>query len=151
MNKNSKEKYNMGNSLELTRQIIDCMMNGFGDDEDKYPEENELYAEISQLPGKSAIRSVLQKLCDHINKETNWFEEINTRLRDYSEGEIWSLGDELLCKTEDAANTLADLLEQLYRSQGEEIIVNTGFYDPDEDKRNNEEDRCTGWWYVNIG
>lgn len=25
-----------------------------------------------------------------------------------------------------------------------------GYYDPEEDKRNNEEDRYTGWWYVKI-
>lgn len=81
----------------------------------------------------------------------NWFYEIADRLRDYSDGDIWSAGDELLCRTESAANTLADLLEQLYSAQGEEIIVNTGFYNPKEDKRNNEEDRFTGWWYVNIG
>lgn len=81
----------------------------------------------------------------------NWFYEIADRLRDYSDGDVWSAGDELLCKTESAANTLADLLEQLYGAQGEEIIVNTGFYNPEEDKRNNEEDRFTGWWYVNIG
>lgn len=46
---------------------------------------------------------------------------------------------------------LADLFEQLYRSQSEEVVVNTVFYDPAEDKRSGEEDRFTGWWYVNIG
>ncbi len=84
------------------------------------------------------------------NKKIDWFQEIAERLRDYSDGDVWSLGDELLCKTESSANALADLLEQLYNSQGEEIIINTGFYDPEEDKRNGEEDRCTGWWYVDI-
>lgn len=33
---------------------------------------------------------------------------------------------------------------------GEEILINTGYYDPEEDKRNGEEDRYTGWYYVNI-
>lgn len=84
------------------------------------------------------------------NQKIDWFQEIAERLRNYSDGDIWSLGDELLCKTESSANALADLLEQLYNSQGEEIIINTGFYDPEEDKRNGEEDRCTGWWYVDI-
>lgn len=84
------------------------------------------------------------------NQKIDWFQEIAERLRDYSDGDVWSLGDELLCKTESSANVLADLLEQLYNSQGEEIIINTGFYDPEEDKRNCEEDRCTGWWYVDI-
>lgn len=83
-------------------------------------------------------------------EKPNYFYEIANRLRDYSDGDIWSTGDELLCKTESAANMLADMIEQLYRSQGEEVVVNTGFYDPETDKRNGEEDRFTGWWYVNI-
>lgn len=28
--------------------------------------------------------------------------------------------------------------------------VNTGYYDPEEDKRNNEIDKFTGWYYVNA-
>lgn len=80
----------------------------------------------------------------------NWFQEIANRLRDYSDGDIWSAGDEILCKTEGAADALADMFETLYASQGEEILANTGYYDPVEDERNNELDRFTGWWYVNI-
>ncbi len=83
-------------------------------------------------------------------KKVNWFEKIIERLRDYSEGDIWTDGDEILCKTESAAKTLVDLFQTLYRTQGEEISINTGYYDPEEDKRNNEEDRYTGWWYVTI-
>ena len=83
-------------------------------------------------------------------EKIDWFNVIAERLRDYSEGDIWSSGDEILCRTESAADTLADMFESLYRAQGEEILVNTGYYDPEEDKRNNEEDRYTGWWYVNI-
>lgn len=83
-------------------------------------------------------------------ERVNWFREIADRLRDYSEGLIWSSGYEILCKTEDGADTLADMFETLYASQGEEIMVNTGYYDPVEDERNNELDRYTGWWYVNI-
>ena len=83
-------------------------------------------------------------------ERVDWFQEIANRLRDYSDGEIWSCGDEILCKTESAADALADMLECLYISQGEEILVNTGYYDPEEDARNGELDRYTGWWYVNI-
>lgn len=80
----------------------------------------------------------------------DWFEKITERLRDYSEGDVWSDGLVILCKTESAANALADLLCSLYSVQGDDITVITGYYDPEEDKRNGEEDRCTGWWYVNI-
>ena len=86
-----------------------------------------------------------------IMEKIEWFEKITERLRDYSEGDIWSAGDEILCKTESAANCLADMIETLYRSQGDEVVVNTGYYDPKEDERNGETDRYTGWWYVNIG
>lgn len=87
----------------------------------------------------------------YLMKKVNWFEEIIDRLRDYSEGNIWSSGDEILCKTEEVADALADMFECLYRAQDEEILVNTGYYDPVEDERNREVDRYTGWWYVNIG
>ncbi len=80
----------------------------------------------------------------------DWFKEIANRLRDYSEGSVWSSGYEILCKTEDAADALADMFETLYAAQGEEILINTGYYDPAEDERNNEVDSFTGWWYVNI-
>lgn len=87
----------------------------------------------------------------YLMKKANWFEEIIDRLRDYSEGNIQSSGDEILCKTEEVADALADMFECLYRAQDEEILVNTGYYDPVEDERNLEVDRYTGWWYVNIG
>lgn len=87
----------------------------------------------------------------YLMNKVEWFEKIIERLRDYSEGEIWSPdGDEILCKTESAANAIADMFETLYKTQGEEIIINTGYYDPNEDERNNEVDSRTGWWYVNI-
>lgn len=83
-------------------------------------------------------------------RNVNWFVEIAERLRDYSEGDVWSVGDEILCRTKDAAGAIVDMLTSLYGSQGEEVVINTGYYDPEEDKRNGEEDRFTGWWYVNI-
>ena len=87
---------------------------------------------------------------DSLAKKVNWFDDITERLRDYSEGDIWSDGSEILCRTESAADALADMLECLYRAQGEDILVNTGYYDPEEDAKSNETDRYTGWWYVNI-
>ena len=80
----------------------------------------------------------------------DWFYMICDRLRDYSDGDVWSNGTEILCKTESAANAMADLIESLYRSDDEEVVVITGYYDPEEDKRNGKEDRYTGWWYVDI-
>ena len=82
---------------------------------------------------------------------TDYMELFCEALPDYSEGNIWcDGGTEILCKTESAAQAVADLLELLYRKDGEEVLINTGYYDPEEDKRNGEEDRYTGWYYVNV-
>ena len=52
-------------------------------------------------------------------------------------------GSELLCKTKTQAEGIADFLEDL----GFEY-VRSGYYDLEEDKRNNEVDHRTGWYYV---
>ena len=80
----------------------------------------------------------------------DWFTAIAGRLRDYSNGDVWSDGDSIMCKTESAADAIADIIFQLYRSNGEDVTVDTCYYDPEEDKRNGEEDRYTGWWSVYL-
>ena len=82
--------------------------------------------------------------------EKDFFSFICARVRDYSDGEVWSDGDQILCKTESAANALCDLLWQLYNERGEAFDLHTGYYDRKEDERNHEEDRYTGWWYVSA-
>lgn len=86
-----------------------------------------------------------------LDVQGNWLYIIGDRLREYSDGDVWSTGGEILCRTKSAADALSDMLEQLYKSQDEDVLINTGYYDPEEDKRNGEEDQYTGWWYVNIG
>lgn len=84
-------------------------------------------------------------------KRIEWFDVIAECLPDYSDEDVWcNNGDEIMCRSCDAANAIANMIESLYRSQGEEIVVKTGYYDPEEDARNGETDRCTGWWYVDI-
>ena len=58
----------------------------------------------------------------YLMKKANWFEEIIDRLRDYSEGNIWSSGDEILCKTEEVADALADMFECLYRRKTKKFL-----------------------------
>ena len=80
----------------------------------------------------------------------DWFGEITSNLRDYSDGEVWSNGDEILCRTESIARGIEDLLFQLYSSHGEMPTICSGYYDPAEDRAHHTEDRHTGWWYVYI-
>lgn len=63
----------------------------------------------------------------------------------YTDDYIWTDGSEILCNTENRAEVVADFLEALGFEE-----VRTGYYDPEEDKRNHEVDHHTGWWYVDF-
>lgn len=56
-------------------------------------------------------------------------------------------GEEILCEDEQVADGIADLFDALYG----EPTVNTGYYDPEEDKRNGEVNDRTGYYYVTLG
>lgn len=53
-------------------------------------------------------------------------------------------GDTIMAKDEKSADLLADFLEQFG------YVACTGYYDPEEDKRSNEVDECTGLWYIDA-
>lgn len=57
---------------------------------------------------------------------------------------IWSNGCDIVCETEAIADTIAEFLE----SMGITDIATTGYFDPEEDERNNEVNECTGFYYV---
>lgn len=56
----------------------------------------------------------------------------------------WYDGSQVMVKSAEHADFLADLLESLFHID----YVNTGYYDPEEDKRDNCTDEYTGWHYV---
>ncbi len=87
---------------------------------------------------------------EFLRKEPDWFYAISEKLRDYSDGDVWAVADEILCRTEDIMEGICDLLFQLYASQGETVTFDTGFYDPTETEKCGLEDRRTGWYYINI-
>ncbi len=110
------------------------------------------YSENGIYPEKFGIADAIDMTEQMPPIKMDWFSVIAESVRDYSEGGIWSDGYcEILCRTESAAGAIADMLQQLYRSQGEDVVINTGYYDPEEDRRQGEEDRYTGWWYINVG
>ena len=54
------------NSSELARMIVDALSDGYDDEENREEAKTTLYNELSQLPGNSFIRIVLQRLCERI-------------------------------------------------------------------------------------
>lgn len=58
------------NSSELARKIIDCLSDGYDDEENREEAETELYNELSQLNGNSAVKVALLRLCGTIEELT---------------------------------------------------------------------------------
>lgn len=56
----------------------------------------------------------------------------------------------ILCKDGKSAETIANILELMYKKEEIEVVIVTGYYDPIEDKRNDEVDMYTGWHYVSM-
>lgn len=79
-------------------------------------------------------------LWQHMINAIRWHKGPTKILRD----EIWTDGDELLVSSEDTAYAIADFFDILG------FDSHVGYYDPDEDARNNETDDHTGWWYIAL-
>lgn len=75
------------------------------------------------------------------------YSELVKRLPPYKHGAVWVCGDTIMCKTEDVADAIADIVEAL---SDEEEQCCTGYYDPAEDARSGEVDELTGWYYVDC-
>lgn len=55
------------NSYELARRIIDCLSDGYDDEEDREETGNTLYNELSQIENGS-VKIALLKLCEIIEE-----------------------------------------------------------------------------------
>ena len=121
------------------------------------------YQEVSKITELEVAKMIIKRLLDKMDEsnrsvkivqqkeELDWFNKITDRLKNQSAGAFWcDENGQILVPTESAADAIADMLELLYRSQGKEISVNTEYYDPKEDKRDECEDYYTGWWCVTI-
>lgn len=59
----------------------------------------------------------------------------------------WSDGGMILCPTEASCENVADFLQDILRDT---IVVHTGYYDPNEDRRNQECDDHSGFYYISF-
>lgn len=96
------------------------------------PTERLQRTDIDEFAQCDAVNEVLERVC-----------KLLPNTPDYR---IWSDGEEILCETEQLAENIADFFDALYAYP----TVNTGYYDPAEDERNNEVDSHTGFYYVTV-
>lgn len=55
-------------SAVLAKRIIDCLSDGYDDEENREETEMELYNELSQLDSDSYIKISLLKLCETVEE-----------------------------------------------------------------------------------
>ena len=53
---------------ELAEKIVDCLSDGYDDEENKYKTENLLYDSLSQISNDNPIKIVLVRLCETIEE-----------------------------------------------------------------------------------
>ena len=56
------------NSAELAKRIVDCISDGYDDEEIREETEMKLYNELSQLNNDNPIKAALIKLCEAIEE-----------------------------------------------------------------------------------
>lgn len=56
------------NSAELAKRIVDCISDGYDDEEIREETEIKLYNELSQLNNDNPIKAALIKLCEAIEE-----------------------------------------------------------------------------------
>lgn len=58
------------NSSELARRVVDCLSDGYDNEENREEAETELYNELSQLNGNSTVKAAMLRLCETIEELT---------------------------------------------------------------------------------
>ena len=82
-----------------------------------------------------------ERICDIMNRLPNvWKDDL-----EWLEVDVATNGDELLFKYRRDCEKIADLLDSNVFGWAES---HTGYYDPDEDARDNCVDANTGWYYI---
>lgn len=63
-----KERLNIMNDVELTKRIIDCISDGYDDEENRSETETELYEALSRLDNGNIIKSAFMSLCERVEE-----------------------------------------------------------------------------------
>lgn len=62
---------------------------------------------------------------------------------------FWTDGEEILCPSETECEIVADFLEDLFREKSN-VVIKTGYYDPNEDSADGLTDDHTGFYYISF-
>ena len=63
-----ERQVNMMNNAELAKRILDCISDGYDDEEYRSETETELYNVLSQLDNGNIIKSAFMSLCERVEE-----------------------------------------------------------------------------------
>jgi len=88
------------------------------------------------------FENVWYEFVKHLPQEEDWANDTHNSI------DIWYYADadEILCRSEELADMVANILEGI----SGEHEAHIGYYDPEEDEKDNCVDDRTGWWYVDF-
>ena len=89
------------------------------------------------------FESVWYNLVKHLPQEEDWAKDEQLGRNSI---DVWYYADadEILCRQEDQAEMFANILDSI----SGEHMAHTGYYDPEEDEKDDCVDGRTGWYYV---
>ena len=98
-------------------------------------------AEVRYEFESHVFEMVWSNFVKHLPTEEDWAKDYKLNSID-----VWYYADtdEILCRTEDLAEMIANIIESI---SGEKM-AHTGYYDPEEDERDDCVDCRTSWYYV---
>lgn len=99
------------------------------------------------------MKSIITKEYDTSNSLYGVFETIGSMLNASKENgttDMWFDGERILSQNKSDINWLMTFFEELVDETKVDFVTVTGYYDPEEDKRNNEVDDHTGNYYLEI-
>lgn len=127
-------------------------------DEHRGTERDEVFYDLENIREEIVVRSPILDYEDEdypLEKAWEFIQGLIDKLPnvwqhdvDWAEIKVATNGDELLFKYESDCEYVADLLDW-YLFDGDECY--TGYYDPEEDERDNYVDANTGWYYIDWG
>ena len=91
---------------------------------------------------REKVKTLLTMLVDMLPHEPRSFDTAD-------DPGFWTNGNEILCPSETDCEIVAEFLRDIFR-EFSTIDVHTGYYDPDEDARSNEQDDNTGFYYIDF-
>ena len=145
-------------SLDDTKKVVtfDLVTHGYGEYRTynirSYAEALRCYEIVGQwVDGKldGELYDAMFNAKDGTDEFSQKFEkvwDIMAELPRTPNGKMWCDGENILCRTEEQADAVADFLDSVIGDS----VTHTGYYDPVEDERSNEVDDHTGYWYVDF-